>query len=134
MQHPDLDLNMHFIWPLFRSHGGNLNSCFTEVREPETLKMLSELGLNCVVRGKRGEETANWKEKRKGFWNRNLCLFTLRCNSRGVKIKTLNLKILHRYCIWENGQADIRRTRVQKKTDLRISSHFGYHNLVARFV
>lgn len=67
MQHPDLDLNMHFIWPLFRSHGGNLNSCFTEVREPETLKMLSELGLNCVVRGKRGEETANWKEKGKDF-------------------------------------------------------------------
>lgn len=58
---------MRFIWPLFRNHAGNLNSCFTEVHEPEMLKMLSELGPNHVVRGKRGGETANWKERKKDF-------------------------------------------------------------------
>lgn len=68
---------------------GNLNRCFTEVHEPETLKMLSELDPNHVVRGKRGEETANWKEK-KGFQDRSLCILTLSCDSRGVRIITLN--------------------------------------------
>lgn len=52
---------------------GNLNSCFTEVHEPETPRMLSELGPSSVGKGKRREETANWKEKEKGFQNRNLC-------------------------------------------------------------
>lgn len=91
-------------------------------------------GSQLCGQGKERGRNSKLERKRKGFRNRNLCLFTLRWNSRGVRIETLNLRILHRYCIWENGQADIRGTRVQKKTDLRISSHFGYHNLVARFV
>lgn len=59
------DLNMHFVWPLVRNHAGILNSCFTGVLEQEMLKMLSELGPDHTVRGKREEEAENWKEKKR---------------------------------------------------------------------
>lgn len=56
---------MHFVWLLVRNHAGILNSCFTGVLEQEMLKMLSELGPDHTVRGKREEEAENWKEKKR---------------------------------------------------------------------
>lgn len=81
---------------------GNLNSCFTEVHEPETLRMLS----GAKEREEKKQQTG--RKKKKIFQNRNSCIFTLRCSSRGVKIITLNLKTSIDIALGKNGQADIR--------------------------
>lgn len=69
------------------------------------LKKLSELGATHTVRGKRGEEAGNWKEK-KGFQDRHFCLLTLTRKSRELPSCQNNylkfeITVVNRYCTWE---------------------------------